>query len=631
MGLREIILKDSPGETVLLMGNESIARGAVEAGAKVATGYPGTPSSEIIETLALVAKDFGIRAMWCVNEKVAFEAAMGASFGGQRALVTMKAPGLNVAMDAVQSASYCGCNGGLVLIVADDPGPHTTQTEQDNRFVVAHMNLLPMLEPSDPQEAKEITVRAFDISEKLQLPIVVRTTTRVNHTTGNVVLGSIQRIERPMRFVRDAPRYIRASMAWNRERHRWLNRQMEVATNLLEGLPFNKLEMKGNETVGVIATGVSYNYVKELVRKNRLSEVAILKVGVTNPLPKSMFRKLLQVIDKVLVVEELEPYIELHVKIVLTELKKDVQVLGKLDGTLPREGEYNADLVAMALSKLVGKSLASYAPQKELLSQIESIIPRRPPPMCAGCSHRAAYYAIKKAIRKLGYKTEDIPIIGDIGCYALSLQPPLEAIWIEHCMGASISIAAGLKYGGFDKPVVATIGDSTFYHAGLPALLDSVYNGAKNLCVVILDNGVTAMTGHQPCPSTGRTAADEEVRIIPPEEIARAMGVEFIRVTDAYESQKTIEILKEALEYPGVSCVIIRRLCVIEARRRGTDFLLFYEVDPEKCNGCKICISQFCCLAMRWDENRKKAEIDPLVCSGCSVCAQICPTDAIIR
>ena len=629
MDLSDTIVKNSIGGSSLLLGNQAIARGAIEAGVKVVTGYPGTPSTEIIETLCSVANELGIRVMWNINEKIAFEAALGASFADQRALVTMKAPGLSVAIDAVQTASYCGCNGGLVLVVADDPGPHTTSTEQDSRFAIAHMNLLPMIEPSDPQEAKEIMVKAFEISEKIQLPVIVRTTTRVNHTTGKVTFGPIQKIERPAIFLKNPPRYV--APLKTRDRHHWLNGQMEKAANLLEDLRFNKLEMKGDEKVGIIATGVSYHYVMELIRKHNLAEVAVLKVAALNPLPLNMFKKLLQLVDKVLVVEELEPYIELHSKVVVSDLGKDLHILGKLDGSLPRVGEYNLDLIETAISKLLKRPLATNIDLIELVNESKSITPSRAPPMCAGCPHRSSYYAIKNAIQESGHKIKDIPIMGDVGCYCLSFQPPLEAIWFQHCMGSSISAAAGLKYGGFDKPVIATIGDSTFYHSGLPALLDAIYNNAKNLCVIIMDNGITAMTGHQPNPSTGITAIGDESVFISPEEIAKAMGVEFIRVTDPYNFKETTETIKEALKFPGVSFVVLRRLCALVARRRKIDYGSPYEIDPDKCIGCKTCISQFCCLAFRWDEKANKALIDPFSCIGCGFCAQICPHGAIIR
>ena len=624
--LFDVITSNEAGKRVLMMGNEAIARGAIEAGIKVATAYPGTPSTEIVDTLARVAKNLNIHVEWAVNEKVALEIALGAAFSGVRALVAMKAPGVNVAMDALMSATYSGVNGGLVIIVADDPGPHTTQTEQDNRFM-SRITLLPMLEPSDPQEAKDMVKEAFKISEELHLPVIVRTTTRVNHTSADVTLGEIEVVKREPWFVKEPMRYIRASMAWNLARHKWLNQQMEKAKDFMENLPFNKLEMRGNEKYGVIVSGVSYTYLKEIIKKYGIEDVAILKIGTINPLPEKLIKKLLSKVDKVLVLEELEPYLEFHIKALLTDINKHIEVLGKLNGIAPKESEFSPEIVRKALEKLLGKELKAFHEEsrEELMEEVKSILPRRAPPMCPGCPHRPAYLALKRAIKHLDLKLEEAPIFGDIGCYALSLQPPLEAIWTEHCMGASIGMAAGLYYSGSRQKAIATIGDSTFFHMGIQPLIDAVQHGA-DITIIVLDNGTIAMTGHQPHPGSGETATGEKVEPILIENIAKAIGVKFVKVVDPYNLKETTEAFIEAIKFKGVSVVIARRLCAILARRRKLTGPPCY-VDPDTCTGCRTCILQLGCPSLVWEG--EKTIIDEDTCTGCGVCIQVCPYDAI--
>ena len=614
------------GKKALMMGNEAIARGAIEAGIKVATAYPGTPSTEIVETLAEVAKNLGIHVEWAVNEKVALEIALGAAFSGVRALVAMKAPGLNVAMDALMSAAYSGVNGGLVIVVADDPGPHTTQTEQDNRFM-SKITLLPMLEPSDPQEAKDIVKEAFKISEKLQLPVIVRTTTRVNHTSADVILGEIEVVKKEPWFYKEPMRYIRASMAWNLARHKWLNQQMEKAKEIMENLPFNKLEMKGDEKVGVIVSGVPYNYLKEVIKKYVVKNVAVLKISAINPLPEKLIKKLLSKVDKVLVLEELEPYLEFHVKSLISEIGRNIEVLGKFNGITPREGEFSPEVVRSALEKLLNIKLGKrFRDMREkVLEEIKSVLPRRAPPMCPGCPHRATYIALKKAIKRLGLKLEEVSVFGDIGCYALSLQPPLEAIWTEHCMGASIGMAAGLYFAGSRQKAVATIGDSTFFHMGIQPLIDAMQHNA-NITVIVLDNGTIAMTGHQPHPGSGEIATGEKVKPILIEDIAKAIGVKFVKVVDPYDLKETTDVLVEALKFEGVSVVVARRLCAILAVRRKLTGPPCY-VDPDTCTGCRTCILQLGCPSLVWEG--EKTVIDTDTCTGCGVCIQVCPYNAI--
>lgn len=608
------------GSRVLLMGNEAIARGAIEAGVHVVAGYPGTPSSEVIMSLSPISSEVGIKVEWFANEKVALEVALAASTAGLRSLVTMKAPGINVAADALMSSAYCGVNGGMVILVADDPGPHTTQTEQDSRFY-ALMTNLPMIEPSNPQEAKDGVVWAFDLSEKLSLPVILRTTTRVNHTSSDVVLGELRRYERKPVFPRDLPRYVKASMIWNLKRHIWLNERMTLAEKHADECPLNK--KMGNGKLAIVTSGVSFSYVLECLRNmGLLKEFTVYKFGMLNPLPLKMLKNCFSTSSKVLVVEELEPFLESRVRALANLYGVNVEVHGKYDGLIPREGELRPSVVRNAILKFLNRPVSSMGEAKVSITP-----PSRPPPMCPGCPHRATYYALLSAINSLGYKREDVPIMGDIGCYALSLRPPLEAIWIEHCMGASISLALGLKFSGYDKPVVATIGDSTFFHAGMPALTDAIHLN-ENIVVVILDNRITAMTGHQPHPGVDFKADGSKAIGVDIEKLVRGMGVKKVRVVDPYNIPGAIEVFKEALRNrDGPFVVIAKRECALLARRRHGFEGKAVRINREKCIKCKSCIMRLGCPSISWND-----KVGPIIldtCTGCGVCAYVCPVNAI--
>ncbi len=602
---------------VLLMGNEAIARGAIEAGVHVVTGYPGTPSSEVIMVLSRIANKIGIKVDWFANEKVAFEVALAASSAGLRSLVTMKAPGINVAADALVSAAYCGVNGGMVILVADDPGPHTTQTEQDSRFYALLANL-PMIEPSNPQEAKDGIIWAFDLSEKLSLPVIFRTTTRVNHTSGDVILGEIRKFNREVKFPRDLPRYVRASMKWNLNRHKWLNGQMNLAKKYAEECPLNKVDGEGK--YAIITSGVSYTYVTEAIESLKLNNIRVVKIGMLNPLPMETLSKILLSSEKVLIIEELEPFIEVQLRAFSSILDSKAEILGKMKGNMiPREGELNPEIVMEAISSFMNLKYTSP-------KIVEVEVPSRPPPMCPGCPHRSTYYAILRAIRELKFNVTDVPIFGDIGCYALSLQKPLEAIWTEHCMGASISMAMGLKYAGYEKPVIATIGDSTFFHAGMPALVDAVHFNS-NIIVVILDNETTAMTGHQPHPGVNVRADGSSAIKIDIANVVKGIGVKNVEVIDPYDIKNAIEVFKKALmNKNGVYVIIARRECALLTRRKGIK-LHEVKINYEKCIKCKTCITSFGCPAITWSDNGPVINED--LCIGCGSCAYVCPVNAI--
>ncbi|MEM0297128.1 MAG: indolepyruvate ferredoxin oxidoreductase subunit alpha [Zestosphaera sp.] len=614
-------LKAPEGVRIALMGNEAIARGVVESGTYVVTGYPGTPSSEIIMTLHEYGSGLDIYAEWAVNERVAFEIALGASLGGARSLVTMKGPGLNVASDPALSAAYSGVNGGMTILVADDPGPMTTQTEQDSRWY-AKLSKLPMVSPSSPQEAKDFMVVSQRLSEALQLPVILRTTTRVNHTVGEVITGGTELPRGFQGFRADPPRYVRAGMSWNLERHKWLNNQLRLVEGLVKQYGLNRVVEGGNKCI--VTEGVSYNYVMEVLSRYRPTgnNVKVIKVDLLWPIPREFLLNSLSDCEEVLVVEELDPYLEESVKALLNEQKIRVNVYGKSNGFLPLEGELSALLVAKTLSKLLGFGVLSAEPRLKSLE-----VPSRPPPMCPGCPHRNSYIAILFGIAKAGYRREDIPIFGDIGCYALSVNPPLNAIWVEHSMGASISMAIGFKISGYNRPVIATIGDSTFFHAGLQPLIEAV-NKRVDLLVVVLDNSVVAMTGHQSTPAWETTESGRNVKPVDIVEIVRSVGVENLAVVDPFNLDEMTTKVSEFLKKRGVNVLIARAPCaILKVRREGVKRR--YKVLSDKCTKCLACVRVTGCPALYVSD--EKVAVSTEDCVGCGLCVRYCPYKAIVE
>ncbi|HXX72354.1 MAG TPA: indolepyruvate ferredoxin oxidoreductase subunit alpha [Candidatus Acidoferrales bacterium] len=615
------------GERVLLLGNEAVARGAVEAGVQVASSYPGTPSSEILEAIASVSRDLRIYSEWSTNEKVAFEVAIGAAISGVRAISSMKHVGVNWAADPLFSINQTGVIGGLVLVTADDPGAYASQNEQDNRFYALASELL-MLEPADVQEAKDMTVKAFDISEELELPVMLRLTSRICHARADVTLGPLRKERRQAKFNKDPKRWVMMA-GRSRPRHKWLHDRLPHMQEIVEKLPFNKLEIGGNE-LGIITSGVSYSYVKEAVSKLKLdNRVSILKVA-TYPIPKGAMSKLLSSVATVLVFEEVEPIIEQYAKTVAFDQGKKVEIKGRLTGEVERQWDLNVDLVIDSLSRVISVRNETVPAERQLL--VEKAIKAAPPrllALCAGCPHTATYYALKRAV----YKLAKGPAIysGDIGCYTLGANVPIDMQDTNYCMGASIGVGCGFSQAGVKEPIIATIGDSTFLHAGIPALINAVYNRAR-LTVVVFDNRATAMTGFQPHPGTGITATGDKTKEILIEDVARACGAGFVEVVDPHRLEDAIAVMRKGLGYDGVSVIVSRGQCIRdvlrEARRKGAAAEQ-YEVDWEKCNGCKVCISMFGCPALTWRNKEKRVEVDHILCAGCGVCAQVCPLKAI--
>ena len=584
-----------------LTGNEAIARGAWEAGVKVAAGYPGTPSTEILESLASYpASD--LHAQWSTNEKVALDVAIGASFAGQRALAAMKHVGLNVAADSFMSQTYIGVNGGLVIVVADDPGIHSSQNEQDTR-VYGQFGMVPVLEPSDAQEALEFTRLAFELSERFDTPVIVRTTTRLSHTRSTVAVGARQEV--PSRgFVDNRAKNVMIPVH-ARPRHGALLEREAALKQYLRDSPLNRRETRDTK-VGVITAGTCYPYVREV-----LPGASVLKLGASWPLPDELLREFCASVERVVVVEELEPLIERELRALGLAVRGKTAAGGAL---FPRTGEFSPDVVRAGFEKdgLLAPRARPAAPWTP-----EPVV--RPPVLCAGCPHTSMFMAV----RATGAR-----VAGDIGCYTLAALDPLRGLDTSVAMGCSIGVAAGMARAGESRPVLATIGDSTFLHAGLPALIDAVYNDA-DITVLLLDNHITAMTGGQDHPGTGRTLRGEPAPRVDYEALVRAAGVKWVRTVDSYDLAAVHQTLREAIAHRGVSVVISDRPCVIDPVRIKGPALAVSE--PE-CNACQSCMN-LGCPALSWAsstfEGRHKVVIDQALCIGCSLCAQVCTVDCI--
>jgi indolepyruvate ferredoxin oxidoreductase alpha subunit len=630
--LKELtVSSDAPGERLFVLGNEAIARGAIESGVQIAAAYPGTPSSEITETLAGVAKELDMYVEWSTNEKVAFEIALAASICGVRAMASMKHVGVNVAHDPLMTASYMGAKGGLVLLSADDPWAWSSQNEQDNRYI-ALQGYIPVLEPSSVQEAKDMMANAFELSEQFRQLFMLRSVTRIGHARGDITLGKISRERRKGQFVKDrtwlnyTPREARINKPLMLERFERIKKAVNT-------LPYNQLKLADGAKLGIIACGLSYSYALEAVKWLGIEDkVSVLKIGTPHPLPEELVIKLLSSVKEVLVAEELDPFVELHVKAIAGEHNIPVKIHGK--DLLPRIGELSTRKVTEAIAQLTkAKTPVNFASIDKLEQEAAPLLPWRPPALCPGCPHRASNYAIRVASRKVAreYGKDIEPIYpSDIGCYNLAYNPPQEAADTTFCMGASFGIANGLAHV-VDAPIVAHLGDSTFFHAGIPPLVNAVYNKA-NITMVIMDNSATAMTGFQPHPGTGYTAMGDETVMLKPEEIARACGVKFVEVVDPFNLKEATETIEKAIRFEGPAVVVSRRLCaIIEQRekKKRKEAVVPYHIDPEKCNvKCNACIELLGCPAII--KEGTKTVIDSSLCTGCGVCAQICPYKAIV-
>jgi indolepyruvate ferredoxin oxidoreductase alpha subunit len=617
-----------PGKRVILMGNEAIARGALEGGITLASAYPGTPSSEIGDTFSRVAKDMNIHFEWSSNEKVALEVAYGASMVGQRSICSMKHVGLNVALDILNPISLRGVKGGLVVVSTDDPSQHSSRTEQDNRWL-GKLNDVPFIEPSSPQEAKDFTKYGLELSERVKLPVIIRTVTRLSHMRSDVELGQISKMERKPEFDWEGFSYRVAGFEKLFRRHEERHGKIDSVKEEFETLEFNKLKKKGKEKIGVIGVGFSFTYVKDAIDMLGVEDnIAWMKLVTTNPLPEKLVTNFIKDLDIVLVAEEVDPFVELHIKALAKDINPGIKLLGRLSGDIPREGELSHEIIDEKISEIIGVKLKPE--NREELEKIkEKLLFDRMLTMCAGCPHRSSIYALKKAVKEVKGDLKNVVVNGDIGCYGLAHAPPMEFEDTYFCMGASIGVSQGMQKFGIDT--IAWIGDGTFFHAGIPALQNAVHNG-HDIKVIVADNSAIAMTGFQTNPQMGRTATGEKVDPIMIEDIARASGVKHVEVVDPYDLEATEEAFKRMLLAEGVAMVISRRVCAAVAiREMRPNKPPVFAVDQDKCIGCKICLNTYGCPALIWNERTGKASIDKTLCMGCTSCVQICPVGAISR
>ncbi len=624
--------EDEPGKKVIMLGNEALARGILEAGVIVGAGYPGTPSSEILSTLAIMKNFYPhLKLEWSINEKVGFETAYGASMCDVRAVACMKHVGVNVASDAFMTACYAGARGGMVLISADDPNLYSSQNEQDNRYFGLHA-LVPVFEPSTPQEAKDMLKYAFDFSEQFQSLVLFRTTTRLNHGRGDVTLGNIAQIDRDYSFDWDRSRWVCLPSHSRVLRMRLLER-LELISESADEFQFNSLKLsdeKINGTkYGFVTAGIPHGHLIDALNYFGIFEkVSILKLGLVYPPPKKLIKKLYDNVDEILTIEELEPFIENILKQIAYEegLSKEISIHGK--DFFPQNGEFSAELYLEIISDFIGLEYKRNPVPKKML-----IIPPRLPILCPGCSHRATFYAIKQVEKK---KKTKFVNSSDIGCYTLAVYKPLEGLDTEVCMGGSIGLANGItKVQPKENPVLAILGDSTFFHSGIPALINAVYN-QNDMLVIILDNRSTSMTGFQENAGTGiKIDRTPGTRVIL-EDLVKGCGVkqENIWIQDSNELNELITKLEEAVDRKGVRVLISRHTCsLIEVNQMRAQEITPPKiiVDQEKCIGCLICVNRFGCPAINFDEDLKKASIDQNVCRGCKVCIEVCPQQAIIE
>ena len=588
----------------LLMGNQAIALGAIRAGVGVITGYPGTPSTEILETAAK-RNPGDIYVEWSVNEKSALEVAAGASIAGARTMVTMKQVGLNVASDPVMSLSYIGIKGGMVVVVADDPGPISSQTEQDTRqFGV--FSKIPVFDPSSPEEAYRMIGDAFDYSEKYNTPVILRPTTRVCHVSTFINVDDTRRKIQPEGFVKDSKWVIFPRLSY--QSHLDIEKRNVIIADDFSAYPFNKISGSGKK--GIIAGGVSCAYAKEALALLKGS-CKLMKVATPYPFPEKQALAFMEGLDEILVIEELSPYIEKELIYLCGKYRLSVKIRGKMTGELPAAGENSVEIAMEAMGKFLNIDYTK--PEK---AEISIQLPARPPVLCAGCPHRASFYAVKKAM-----KGKKAVFSGDIGCYTLGNAKPLEMVDTCLCMGADVTMAQGLHRVEPDSVNFAFIGDSTFFHTGIPGVINAVYN-ETDIVLVVLDNSTTAMTGSQPHPGTGKTMMGNISEKVSIYNILSAIGVKHIARANPFNFTEAKRGITEAASFKGVSAVIFEAPCIQVSKPAP-----LLEVDIEKCTGCKLCIKELGCPAMSMENG--KAVISPSMCYGCSICAQVCPFDAI--
>jgi indolepyruvate ferredoxin oxidoreductase alpha subunit len=614
----------------LITGNEAVAYGALRAGVKVVTGYPGTPSTGCLAyLLATAPKDMYVE--WSVNEKVAIEVASGVAWGGHRALCTMKMSGVNVAYDSLISIAYSGCEGGFVIYVADDPGANAGMCEQDSRgFAV--MADMPMLEPASVAESYVLTQFAFELSEKIKGPVFIRSVTAIADSFAEVEVeepGIVSQAA-PL-LIKDIQKYTKAGPAITMAQHRDLINRLKQSAKIIEDARLNSLTLsKQAGGLGIIASGIAAAYLKEGFETASMyglkrEEISILAIKAASPLPETEIQKILAHCQKIVLLEELEPLVENGVYVEAQKTGYTGQIFGKRSGVFSRIGEYGVKQVVQGIEAAL--KLNSPKDLFEGNSQGLQIAAARPITVCAGCPHRGTYMAINKAIKKSGLKKNEVMVTGDIGCTILGMNPPFDTVWNEVSMGASISLAQGFVHAGIKTPVIATIGDSTFFHGGIPGLINAIQHQV-DLTLIIMDNRWTAMTGMQVNPGTPCEISLKGYREVDIARIIPALGVEQFWIIDPYQLEETTAVITQAMALPGVKVVLARQECAIQAERQGKQGGKVHVVE-ENCNLCKLCLMITGCPALSLGAS--SIQIDSELCYGCGMCLQTCNKAAIVK
>jgi indolepyruvate ferredoxin oxidoreductase alpha subunit len=635
---------ENEGARYLYMGNEAIARGALEAGVNLASGYPGTPSSEIIQNLANVAVKRNLYVEWSTNEKVAMEVAAAASFAQLRSMCVMKQNGVNVASDFLLHLAASGTRGGMVLVTCDDPGALSSINEGESRHF-ARMLEIPLLEPGDFQEAKDMTKWAFELSETLRCIVMVRSVTRMSHASGNVKIGRLPGTEKRAVFRYDGPILDPmaglVSSAPVGYRHARQQEKINRAREIFEGSPFNSYEGPEKPELLVITSSACHLYSREAIHLLGLDHrVGVLKIGTTWPLPTRLLVKYLSLTDKIMIVEEVLPFLEENVKIIAAENAGETGIktfYGKNEGLIPMTGEMNPDHVIGALCNIMSINYVAMSPEYEHAAQLLSAAgaPNREQTFCPGCPHRASFWNIHNALQMDDRKGF---VCGDIGCYTMAILPTgLSVLKTVHSMGSGTGVASGFgKLGqfGLDQPVLTVCGDSTFFHAAMPALVNAVHH-KSNIILVILDNCGTAMTGFQPHPGLAVSAMGEEVPAVDIARVCEAIGT-MVEIRDPFNLKETQDALNKMMEdKEGAKVLILRQKCALSPERKAKKYFEMKVVEArcvgENCGCNRLCTRILRCPGLFWDKERKAARIDEVLCAGCGVCSYICPAEAITR
>jgi indolepyruvate ferredoxin oxidoreductase alpha subunit len=619
MSYYEDILEAKNGQVLFLLGNEAIARGAIESGLSMAASYPGTPSSEVGDLFYAIHEKAKMHFEYSVNEKVALEVAFASSTLGLRSIVFMKHVGMNVASDAMMSIAYTGTRGGLVIMTADDPSLHSSQNEQDNRHY-ADLAHLPLIEPTTPQEAKDFITLAFDISEKYSIPVIFRTTTMISHERGLVQVSPRMDQKRISNF--ESGKDMFNSLPQFASRNKKVLQEKIANIKALESDRFISVERADEDEWGAISSGVGYAYLHDVIAKYKLS-ISVLKIGMSNPLPEKSILKFVREHPRIIIVEELDPYLEEKIR-ALCELEDvDSIIYGKMNSYFPNDYEFNMDIVRSGVFKAMGKE-----DPNSFTKGVESpLVAPRTPVLCSGCPHRASFFAVRRALKLAGM--EDAKISSDIGCYSLGAYEPFDIGDYMISMGSSIGIASGIP-GSASKRTVTFIGDSTFFHSGIPGLINAKMNNAQTT-LIILDNRVTAMTGQQPNPGSRDLDDLDSKQNISIENVVRGTGIDSVVTVDPFNLGKMLHAVTESFKTDGPAVIISRRECAIlrDAQEKKAGRHVVYTVNTEKCSGCDKCVEDFACPAISIVGG--KASIDPDQCDGCGVCSQryVCPFQAI--